>query len=120
MTENDFNQNTTKKRTFCDFIYAMTGYQFFINDKNRAELVGKTNELEDLSQSAGEITETLLLGLQSFGGFMAQAMDNNEYKATQLDLINAGHFVSLIAESANTINEVALQTKAELNRRKLV
>jgi hypothetical protein len=118
MTERHFNQNHVNKRTFCDFIYAMPGYQFIINQHDKAELVGSTADLTTLSQTACELSETLLLGLQSVGKLMANAMENTEADISRIDLINTGHFISLVAESANAINEISVQTNRALSLRK--
>lgn len=117
MTKSNFNQNNVNKRTFCDFICAMQGYKLIINGQDRAKLAGTTADIVSLNQTSNELTETHLLGLLSFGKLMAHAVENAEADISRVDLINAGYFVSLVAESANAINEVAVQTRTELGRR---
>jgi len=117
MTESNCNQNNVAERPFSDFIYAMTRYEYVINGHRQAELVGETTDIQQLQQNARDITETLLLGLQSMGALMANAVENSETTIKRRDIIDAGHLINLLAECAFSVNDIAMQTTAELHRR---
>jgi hypothetical protein len=80
--------------------------------------VGKTSDIEQLQYNAQAIIETVLLGLQSVGTLLADAVTNPEATINQTNLANTGELINLLAECAFSVNEVAMQTNRELYRRK--
>ena len=118
MTTTHCNQHPIVGRPFRDFIYGMTRYEIVINAQRQAELVGETTDIEQLQANANTIIEMVLLGLQSVGTLLVDAVTNLEATINQEDLANTGELISLLAECAFSVHDVSLQTNRERYRRK--